>query len=337
MRPPLRVGSLGITSALVGDRMRRRDLLIDGAALLVLMGFAAGQPSRQWRVAFVTSGNATPAVDWFRRALHSLGYKDNENLVLDVREARGDYSLLPEILRQIVRLRPDVIVAAGSPAVAAAKNATSEIPIVMGNSTDPVGSGFVQSFAHPGDNITGVANMYSELAAKTLELFHLALPNVKKIGVLLSDNPAQSPIFDAAVRGAEKLGITAERFVAKTPNDLEAAFAAMKLANCEAVYVLADTVRPTIPQLALQFALPAIYQVDQFVDIGGLMSYGPEAAAMYFRAADYVDRIIKGGNPADMPVEQPTTFRLLLNLRTAKALGLAIPESVLVQADKVME
>jgi putative ABC transport system substrate-binding protein len=317
--------------------MRRRDLLTNGAALLVLMGFAAGQTARQWRVAYVASGNSTPSVDWFRKALHSLGYKDNENLVLDVREARGDYSLLPEILRQVVRLRPDVIVAAATPAVAAAKEATPAIPIVMANSSDPIGSGFVQSFAHPGGNITGIANMYGELAAKTLEILHLAPPNVKKIGILVSNNPAQLPIFDAARRGAEILGISAERFVAKTPNDLKAAFAAMKLANCEAVYVLADAVRPTIPQLALQFALPAIYQADQYVDIGGLMSYGPEGAAMNFRAADYVDRIIKGGNPADMPVEQPTTFRLLVNLGTAKALGLAIPESVLVQADKVIE
>jgi putative tryptophan/tyrosine transport system substrate-binding protein len=256
--------------------MRRRDLLTSGAALLALMGFAAGQPSRrQWHVAYVASGNATPSVDWFREALHSLGYKDNENLVLDVREARGDYSLLPEILRQVVRLRPDVIVAAAKPAVAAAKEATSEIPIVMANSSDPIRSGLVQSFAHPGSNITGIANMYGELAATTLEILYLALPNVKKIGILVSNNPAQLPIFDAVRPGAEKLGISAERFVAKTPNDLEAAFAAMKLANCEAVYVLADAVRPTIPQLALQFALPAIYQANQFVDIGGLMSYGP--------------------------------------------------------------
>ena len=317
--------------------MLRRDLLTGGFPLFLFMGSAVAEPSRSWRIAYVASGRAAIVVEVFRRALNSLGYEEGKNITIDIREAKGNYSVLPDLVREVVDLKPDVIVAEATPAIAAAQKATSTIPIVMSPATDPVGSGFVKSFAHPGGNITGVANMYGDLTAKSLDLLHLVLPNAKKIAVLTSNNPTHPPLFETAKLGAATIGLTADRFVAATPADLEAAFAAMKSANREALYVLADPPRPTIPQLALTFGLPAIYQVDLYVEQGGLMSYGPDVRDFFARAAYYVDRIIKGGNAADIPVEQPTTFRFIVNLRTAKALGLTIPESVLLHADRIIE
>jgi putative ABC transport system substrate-binding protein len=318
--------------------MRRREFLTSSAALLYLRGLAAAEPSRPWRVALLMSSNTTELVDILRETLHRLGYEVGKNLLLEVRKASGNYSLLPDLAKEVVSLKPDVIVAEATPAIAAAKRATSTIPIVMAPATDPIGSGFIQSFAHPGGNITGVANLFGDQTAKTLDFLHAVLPQVKTIGVLISNNPTHPALFEAAKRGASKIGISAERFVAERPEDLEAAFEAIKSANCEAVYVLADPVRPSIPQLATKFGLPAIYQLDYYVQkLGGLMSYGAETLGFIRRAADYVDRILKGGNPAEMPVEQPTSFRFVLNLRTAKILGLTMPEAVLARADEVIE
>ena len=317
--------------------MRRREFLTSGAALFLFMGSAAAESYRVWRVAFVASGSARPAADAFRNALHDYGYEYEKNFVLDVRGANGNYSLLPGILREVVGLKPDVIVAVATPAIAAAQKATSTIPIVMSPATDPIGSGFVRSYAHPGGNITGVANMLGDLTAKSLDILHVVLPNLKKIGVLISNNPTHPALAEVAKHAAETLGLSAERFTAATADDLEASFEAMRAANCEAVYVVADAYRPAMAGVARKFALPAMYQVDVYVRDGGLMSYGPDLLAMPARAAYYVDKIIKGANPADMPVEQPTKFHFLVNLRTAKALGLTIPESVLPQADEVIE
>jgi putative ABC transport system substrate-binding protein len=318
--------------------MRRRELLLGSFALLLLAPRrAVAESARTWRVGYVGSGSAVRTIPVLRDALRSLGYEDGKNLILDVREAKGNYSILPDLMREVVGLRPDVIVAEATPAIAAAQKATSTIPIVMSPATDPIGSGFIKSFARPGGNITGVVNMYGDLSAKTLDFLHLVLPNAKKIGVLTSNNPTHSPLFEVAKGGAQAIGISAERFVAETPNDLDAAFNAMKSANCEAVYVLADPPRDMIPELALKFVLPAIYQVDTYIQRGGLMSYGPDILAMFVRTAYYVDKIIKGASPAEMPVEQPATFRFMINLRTAKAIGLTIPESVLLQADSIVE
>jgi putative ABC transport system substrate-binding protein len=273
-----------------------------------------------------------------QEALHKLGYEVGKNLVLEVRGAGGNYSLLPDLAKEVVGLRPDVVVVEATPAVAAAKRATSTIPIVMAPATDPIGSGFIESFAHPGGNITGLANLFGDQTAKTLDFLHLVLPKAKKIGVLISSNPTHPALLEIAKGGATRIGVLAESFSAGTPDELAAAFEAIKSANCEAVYVLADPIRPAIPELALKFGLPAIYQLDYYVEkLGGLMSYGAESLGFMRRAAGYVDRILKGEKPAEMPVEQPTTFRFVVNLRTAKALGVTIPESVLAQADEVIE
>jgi putative ABC transport system substrate-binding protein len=319
--------------------MKWRDYLSGNVALLLLMGSVSAENAiRPWRVAFVSSGGVGDQFNVFRDTLRSLGYEVGKNLLIDVREAQGNNDLLPNILKDVVNLRPDVIVAEATPAVAAAKKATSTIPIVMSPATDPIGSGFVESYSHPGRNITGLANMYGDLTAKTLDILHLVLPRARKIGILISSNPTHPALFQVAREGAEKLGISAERFIAERPDDLDAAFNAMKRANCEAVYVLADPPRAAIPKLARSFALPVIYQNNYYVErMDGLISYGPDVLGFYRRAADYVDRILKGKNPADLPVEQPTTFQFIVNVRTAKTLGLIIPEEVLAQADKVIE
>lgn len=197
-----------------GDRMRRREFLTSGAALLSFIGSATALPSRPWRVAFVAAGIVGEEADTLRASLLGLGYEVGKNLLLDVREARGNFGLLADIMKEIVVLNPDVIVAEATPAIAAAKRATSTIPIVMAPATDPVGSGFIQSFPHPGGNITGLANLYGDQTAKTLEFLHLVLPQARRIGVLTSNNPTHPGLFETAKFGASNIGLSAERFIA---------------------------------------------------------------------------------------------------------------------------
>jgi putative ABC transport system substrate-binding protein len=318
--------------------MRRREFLAVGSACLILAGGRArAEPTRTWRVALVTSGSGGLILELIRISLASLGYEEGKNLIIDFREANGRYAVLPDLIAELIPLRPDVIIAEATPAIAAAQKATSVIPIVMAPATDPIGCGFVKSFTHPGGNITGVANMFGDLTAKTLDILRLVFPNAKKIGVLISNNPTHPALLDVAKRAAAAIGIVAEGFIARNPEDIEAAFAQMKDAKYEVVYVLADPSRPVLPPIALKFALPTIFQVNSYVSLGGLMSYGPNIPDFFTKAAQYVDRIFKGAKPADLPVEQPTRFEFMVNMRTAKALGLTIPEQVLLMADQVIE
>jgi putative tryptophan/tyrosine transport system substrate-binding protein len=295
------------------------------------------QTGRTWRVAFLASGRAGVTGPLIKRTLQSLGYEEGKNLIFDVREANGHYAELPELMQQLLMLRPDVIVAEATPAIAVAQKATSAVPIVMSPSTDPVGSGFVQSFAKPGGNITGVANMFGDLTTKTLDIIRLVFPDSKKMGVLISNNPTHSALFEIARDAAAKIGVSAKRFVAPNPEDMDGAFSQMRAAGCEVAYVLADPIRPTLPSIALKYRMPSVYQVNTYAESDGLMSYGPDVLALFVKTAQYVDRILKGGRPAEMPVEQPTQFIFVVNLRTAKALGLTIPERILLMADKVIE
>jgi putative ABC transport system substrate-binding protein len=288
-------------------------------------------------LALVTSGHGDGVLEIIRSSLVSLGYEEGKNLIIDFREAKGRYDLLPSLVAELIALKPDVIIAEATPAIAAAQKATSAIPIVMAPATDPIGSGFVKSFTHPGGNITGVANMFGDLTAKTFDILRLVVPNTKKIGVLISNNPTHPALLEVAKRAAAAIGIAAEGFTAPNPGDIEAAFAQMKAANCEVVYVLADPPRPVLPAIALKYALPTLFQVNSYVSLGGLMSYGPNVSSFFTMAAQYVDRIVKGAKPAELPVEQPTTFEFMINLRTARALGLTIPEQVLLMADQVIE
>jgi len=207
----------------------------------------------------------------------------------------------------------------------------------MSPSTDPIGSGFVKSLARPGGNITGVANLYGDMVAKSIEFLHTIVPGAKKIAVLMSSNPTHPHLYGVARAAAESLGLSTIPALAPVPDYLDRAFQNMVKENCDALFVLADPVRPTIVPLAAEYKIPAIYQVSLFVDAGGLASYGASVEAMFIKAAEYVDKIFKGADPADLPVEQPTAFEFVLNLKTAKSLGLSIPESVISRADRIIE
>ncbi|MBR0908085.1 ABC transporter substrate-binding protein [Bradyrhizobium liaoningense] len=318
------------------DCMISRRMVLVGC-VSVFMKTANAQSSRVWRVAYLASGRATVTVPVIKSTLHRLGYEEGKNLVFDVREANGRYLELPDLMQQLLASKPDVIVAEATPAIAVAQRATSSIPIIMSPSTDPIGSGFIKSFAHPGGNITGVANMFGDTTAKTLDIIRLVFPAARKLAVLTSSNPTHPRLFDVASRAAAGIGISAERFIAPNPEDLKKAFEEMKAGNCDVAYVLADPVRPALPAIALDYHVPSVFQVNSYTELGGLMSYGPDILSLFVLAAHYVDRLFKGGKPAEMPVQQPTQFVFTVNLRTAKALGLSIPESVLVMADKVIE
>jgi putative tryptophan/tyrosine transport system substrate-binding protein len=317
--------------------MRRRDFL-------GILGGVAGSPpavwaqqQKTWRVGYLISGPAD-SLDVFRRRMAELGYVEGKNLVVEVRAAEGRYDRLPGLAKEIVDFRPDAIVAEATPAIAAVQRATKTIPIVMAPATDPVGSGFVQSFAHPGGNITGVANMFGDLTAKTLEILRRVLPDARLVAVLMSANPTHAQLYEVARKGAEMIGLSTAPFVAATPADLDGVFQAIKQAKCDALYALADPFRPRIAELATANQIPAIYQYRVFVETaGGLMSYGPDIQALIAHAADLLDKIFKGTAPAELPVEQPTQFEFVLNLKAAKELGLALPESVVLLADKVIE
>ncbi|MBR0793191.1 ABC transporter substrate-binding protein [Bradyrhizobium manausense] len=316
--------------------LTRRTFVTMSCSAAIAAAANAGT-SKPWRVGLVTSGKGDHVLGWFRDAFKARGYQEGKDLIIEFREANGRYSLLPNLVAELVALKPDVIIAEATPAIAAAQRATSTIPIVMAPSTDPIGSGFVKSFAKPGGNITGIANMFGDLTAKMLDVIRLLFPKVRKIGVLASNNPTHMATFEAAAKAAGSIGVSAQRFVAANPEDLDKTFAAMQAADCEVVYVLADPIRPALPSIALKYMMPTVYQITSYPDRGGLMAYGPKIEALFVLAADYVDRILKGANPADLPVEQPTKFEFVINLQTARALHLAVPERVLLLADRVIE
>jgi putative ABC transport system substrate-binding protein len=325
--------------------MRRRDFVtFVGRAAAVWPGIALAQQSsgKVWRVAYLYPGTLDnppdrALFDAFRAEMRELGYIEGKNLVIDNRDAEGKAERLPSLVTELIARRPDVIVAVATAAIAAAQHATSTIPIVMAPATDPVGSGFIKSLAHPGGNITGIANMFGDAIGKSVELLHTILPSAKRIAVLMSSNPTHPQQYELAEIAAKTLGLAVVRVMAPTPGDLEQAFDRMKQENCDALFVLADPTRPTIVSLAAKTKIPAIYQFSSFVVLGGLASYGPELKPIYRKAAQYVDKIFKGADPTQLPVEQPVVFELALNLKTAAAHGLTIPDSVVARADKVIE
>jgi putative ABC transport system substrate-binding protein len=325
--------------------MRRRDFIafVGGmTAIWPLPAIAQQASDKMWRVAWLSPVFADTAVDReildaFRDEMRKLGYIESKNLILDSRFGEGHIERLPSLTSELIALHPDVIVAFATPAIAAVQRATSTIPIVMAPATDPIGSGFIKSLAHPGANITGVANMFGDAVGKSVELLQAILPAARRIAVLMSSNPIHPQQYALVEAAAKGLGLTPIAIMAATPADLQQAFMEMRELNCDALYVLADPIRPTIPSLATESKIPAIYQFSGYVDIGGLASYGAALTPMYRKAAQYVDKIFKGGDPAEIPVEQPTAFELALNLKTAAALGLSIPDAILARADKVIE
>ena len=320
---------------------RRRFLaaLAGAAAVPPVTGWA--QRAKTWRIGYLMPGFIMgpdlKLFEVFRQELNRLGYVEGKNLIIDKRQAEGRNDRLPGLVSELIALQPDVLVTIATPAIAAAQRGTSTIPIVMTPATDPIGSGFVKSFARPGGNITGLANMYGDTTAKIFDVISTVLPSAKKIAVLMSSNPTHPGLYEVSRVAADTVALSTVPIVAPTPADLERAFQDIRKERCDAVFVLADPIRLKIVDLANEVPIPAIYQISEFVEAGALVSYGPSLSVMFRRSAQYVDRIFKGETPADMPVEQPTKFELVLNLKTAKLLNLSIPEGIILLADKLIE
>jgi putative ABC transport system substrate-binding protein len=281
--------------------------------------------------------------DAFRQGLSQLGYIEGQNIALEFRNAEGRLERLPDLAAELVRLNVDVIVAAPEASIQAAKQATSTIPIVMAASEDPVGRGFVASLAHPGGNITGLSSLQPGLTAKQLELLKEIVPKLSRVAALWDmDTPSQRAFLRETEAAARALGLQLQSLPVRGPKaDFESAFRAPTSGRAGALSIVSGPVflahRAALVDLAARNRLPAVYNRREYVDAGGLISYGPNLPDMHRRAATYVDKILKGAKPRDLPVEQPTKFELIVNGKAAKALGVTIPPSVLLRADQIIE
>ena len=281
-------------------------------------------------------------IEAFRKGLLELGYVEGKSIIIEWRSAEGTLDRLPALAAELVRLKVDVIVTGGSPTTRAAKEATVTIPIVMAQDGDPVGNGFVASLARPGGNITGLSSLFSELVGKRLELLKEIIPRLSHVAVLgTSTNPANTLQLKETELAAGVFGVKVQYLDVLDPKDTETAFRAASNARVDAVLVLVSVVfnsqRTQIAELAVKNRLPVIYGQQEFVNAGGLMTYNVSTTDLWRRSAAYVDKILKGRKPADLPVEQPTKFEFIINLRAAKQIGLTIPPSVLARADQVIE
>lgn len=306
----------------------------------------AQHASRVPRIGYLEFGTAdpgTPLLEAFRQGLHDLGWVEGQSIAIEVRYAGGKRDQLPELAAELVRRKVDLIFASTTPAALAAKHATTAIPIVIGFVGDPVGSGVVASLARPGGNVTGWTHLAGlKLAGKRLELMKETIPGVSRIGVLWNPtNPGNAPFVKELEAAARILKVKLHPAGVQDPKELESAFAALARQRVEALVVVADWMvlsqQDRIIALAARSRLPAMYPSTDLVEAGGLMAYGVNLPEMFRRGASYVDRILKGAKPSDLPIEQPTKFELAINLKTAKALGLTIPASVLARTDKVIE
>jgi putative tryptophan/tyrosine transport system substrate-binding protein len=305
------------------------------------------QAGKVYRVGFLHWGSRGPGEQQFQafeQALRERGWVTGENLVITYGFAEGQYDRLPSLAGELVRLEPHVIVALPTAATRAAKNVTSTIPIVMVMVSDPIGERLITSFARPGANVTGLALIPTlEIYAKQLQLLKEAVPRAQRIALLWSPaNPAAAPIVRTVEDAARALGVELRVFGARAPEEFEPAFRAMTQARADALLVVSDAVysgahRARFVDLSSRHRLPTMYGLDYYTTAGGLMAYGPNATEPYRRAAYFVDRLLRGANPAELPVEQPTKFEFVVNLKTAKAIGLTIPASVLAQADQIIQ
>ncbi len=317
------------------------------AFVLVVTGAVAQaqQPKKVPRIGFLAASSAEnlkSRLAAFQQGLRELGYVEEKNIVIEYRYAAGNFERLPDLAAELVRLKMDVLVAEGAPAAHAAKNATSVMPIVIGNAADPVGTGLVASLARPGGNITGLSDFNLAVVTKRLELLKEVVPSVSRVAVLLNPANPTNPLQLKEIQAvAPTLGVTLLSMEVKGPDDIEPAFATMKKERAAALIVFGDpmfgTHRTRIVGLAAKSRLPAIWSLSGYVEAGGLMSYGTNFDDLYRRAAVYVDKILKGTKPADLPVEQPMKFEFVINLKAAKQIGLTIPQSVLYRADKVIK
>lgn len=328
----------------------RRNILVVG--LIFLLGAAAWppaaraqQPAGVPRIGFL--GNSTAELEAnligpFRDGLKELGYVDGQNIQIEYRWAEGKYENLPTRIAELIAQKVDVIVTAGTPATLAVKKATNSVPLVMVAVGDPVGNGIIASLARPGGNITGLTSIAPELEGKRLELLREVLPSLSYFAVLWNPSNAYMAATERQVQIAAKvLGLKVLSLAVRSPEELESAFAMIVSERPQAFNVLADRLflhnRDKIIAFATAHRLPGVHVYRELVEVGGLMSYGPSYADMHRRAAWYVDRILKGAKPADLPVEGPALFELVVNLKAAKALGLTLPSSLIARADEVIE
>jgi len=328
----------------MGQVQRRRFLNIAGALLAAPLVAEAQPRGRVARIGLVVAGTvaANQLVESFRDGLRKLGWIEGQNIIIEIRYAMGDTQLLPVLVAELLRLKVDLIVTTSTPGALAAKSATSETPIVFSMVSDPVASGVVASLARPGGNLTGWSNMLPETSRKLLELLQQLIPKASRFAVVFDPANGGKLLEVQVLRAdAQRAGLTLQPLEVRNLDDIKAAFAAMTRERPDGLVVLQDTVtgsrRKEIVELAASARFPAIYQVSEFVDIGGLMCYGLNMVAQYRRSAVYVDKILRGAKPGDLPVEQPTVFELVINLKTAKALGLAIPQSIRLRADRLIE
>jgi len=305
----------------------------------------AQQPAKIPHIGILTTFSPSvisARIDGFRQGLRELGYVEGKNIVIEWRSADGNNDRLPALAAELVSLKVDVIVTAGPTPTRAAKEATNKIAIVMAQDPDPVGSGFVASLARPGGNITGLATLAPELSGKQLELLKEIIPKLSRVAVLgTSTVPGNVQTVREIELAADALKVKIQYLNVPGPKDIETAFQAARKAHAEAALVLASTVfnsyRTEVIDLSVKSQLPAIFYSAEYAELGGLMAYATSYVDLYRRVATYVDKILKGTRPADLPVEQPTKFELIINLKTAKQIGLTIPPNVLVRADKVIK
>jgi len=325
---------------------RRKLIFAMGAGALAtpLCSFAQ-QQGKIWRVGFLTaysSSAETPAFDSFRQAMRELGYDNGRNIAYETRWAEGELERLPGMAEDLVKFKPDVMLVANTPSVMAAKKATTTIPIVMVGVGDPVGTGLVDNLARPGGNVTGFTNIIGEMSGKRLELLKEVVPRLSRVAAL---GQSSDPIFAVQLRHAVAVArsLKVEVFPAeiRSVRDIDGAFETLVKRRADGILRLGDALAgpgsQRTSELAMKHRLPMISQRKRDVEAGFLMSYGPNGFEIWQRAATYVDKILKGAKPSDLPVEQPTQFELFINKKTAKALGINIPQSVLVRTTKVIE
>ena len=319
--------------------------LLGGAAVAWPLAARAQQPSKVWRVGILDTATRElnlANVGVLLKRLRELGYVEGQNLIIEYRSADGRNERLPDLVSDLIRLKVDVIVLRGTPEVMAVKNATSTIPVVISAVVDPVGLGLAASLSNPGGNFTGMSSFASELGGKRVELLKELVPRIKRMA-FLGDfrNSAVQMLWEEMQLAAQSLAMEALRFDVRRAADVSRAFDEAIREKAEAISVSVDGTTRTNRQLIIDLAamnkLPAIYSAREFADDGGLIAYGASYAELYLRAASFVDKIFKGAKPAELPIEQPTKFDLVINLKTAKALGLTIPPTLITRADEVIE
>ena len=315
-------------------------------AVLILVSFQFGEAQQASgkipRIGYLAAGlGAATRSETFKQGLRDLGYVEGKNIIIEYRNAEGKIERYSDLVADLVGLKVDVIFTSSTPGALAAKNATKTIPIVFTNVGDPVANGLVASLARPGGNITGLSTLAPELSGKGLELLKETIPKLSRVAVVWNpDNPGKTSSFKETEVAAQALRLQLQSLEVRGPNDVDPAFQAAKKERAGALIVLRDVVVSSqitrILELALKNHIPAIYGDRGFVDAGGLMSYGPNIDDLFRRAATYVDKILKGTKPADLPIERPSKFELVINLKTAKQIGLTIPPNLLARADKVL-